>query len=137
MEDRATTWTGQPNTHDGSVLVVGLDGSVSRAAEIVRAASPVGAIDTLPGLGDWETSGILDVSALFGYAKRGSLFLGNVQAHGLNGTGFPAATLAEGGQMFFLSNAAVPEPASWALMIAGFGLVGTTLRRRQLKSVTA
>ena len=25
---------------------------------------------------------------------------------------------------------AVPEPASWALMIAGFGLVGTTMRRR-------
>lgn len=33
---------------------------------------------------------------------------------------------------------AVPEPASWALMIAGFGLVGTALRRRRaLASVTA
>ena len=27
--------------------------------------------------------------------------------------------------------AAVPEPASWALMIAGFGLAGATLRRRR------
>jgi hypothetical protein len=27
-------------------------------------------------------------------------------------------------------NAAVPEPATWALMIAGFGLVGTGMRRR-------
>jgi hypothetical protein len=26
--------------------------------------------------------------------------------------------------------AAVPEPASWAMMIAGFGLVGSALRRR-------
>ena len=26
---------------------------------------------------------------------------------------------------------AVPEPASWAMMIAGFGLVGTAMRRRQ------
>jgi hypothetical protein len=26
---------------------------------------------------------------------------------------------------------AIPEPASWALMIAGFGLVGSTLRRRR------
>lgn len=25
----------------------------------------------------------------------------------------------------------VPEPAAWALMIAGFGMVGATLRRRQ------
>jgi secreted PhoX family phosphatase len=133
-EDRATTWTGQPNTHDGSILVVGLDGSVSRAAEIVRATSPVGSVDTLPGLGDWETSGILDVSALFGYAKRGSLFLGDVQAHGIN---LSSSGLAEGGQIFFLANSAVPEPASWALMIAGFGLVGTTLRRRQPKTVAA
>ena len=35
---------------------------------------------------------------------------------------------------------AVPEPASWALMIAGFGLVGSALRktsRRQLATVSA
>jgi Protein of unknown function (DUF642)/PEP-CTERM motif len=29
--------------------------------------------------------------------------------------------------------AAVPEPASWALMIAGFGLVGSAMRRRATK----
>lgn len=29
--------------------------------------------------------------------------------------------------------AAVPEPATWAMMILGFGLVGSTLRRRQQK----
>jgi hypothetical protein len=35
---------------------------------------------------------------------------------------------------------AVPEPASWAMLIAGFGLVGATMRRRQraqLRHVTA
>ena len=31
----------------------------------------------------------------------------------------------------------VPEPAAWALMIAGFGLVGTTLRRRRDVAVAA
>lgn len=30
-----------------------------------------------------------------------------------------------------LAIAAVPEPASWAMLIAGFGLVGATLRRRR------
>ena len=30
-----------------------------------------------------------------------------------------------------LSFGAVPEPASWVLMIGGFGLVGTSLRRRR------
>ena len=29
------------------------------------------------------------------------------------------------------SNGGVPEPASWALMIAGFGLTGAMLRRRR------
>ncbi len=32
---------------------------------------------------------------------------------------------------------AVPEPASWAMLIAGFGLVGATLRRRRMASVAA
>ena len=32
---------------------------------------------------------------------------------------------------------AVPEPASWALMIGGFGLVGGFMRRRSVRSVKA
>ena len=31
---------------------------------------------------------------------------------------------------------AVPEPASWAMMIAGFGIVGGAMRRRPAKAVT-
>jgi hypothetical protein len=34
-------------------------------------------------------------------------------------------------------NAGVPEPASWALMIAGFGLAGASLRRRARGQATA
>ena len=30
----------------------------------------------------------------------------------------------------------VPEPATWAMMIAGFGLAGAAMRRRRVASVT-
>jgi len=38
-----------------------------------------------------------------------------------------------GSESFTLySNGAVPEPASWALMLGGFGLVGSAMRRRKV-----
>lgn len=36
-----------------------------------------------------------------------------------------------------LSGTGVPEPAAWAMMLAGFGLVGSAMRRKGLKVVTA
>ena len=135
-EDRAVTWTGQPNTNDGSILELSLDGTVVRAGAIVRNLYPVGSTDSLPGLGDWETSGVLDVSALFGRAQ-GALFISDVQAHGINLASFAGGSLAEGGQLFFLENTAVPEPATWAMMIGGFGLTGFAMRRRRTGVVAA
>ena len=38
---------------------------------------------------------------------------------------------------FRISAAAVPEPATWGLMIVGFGMVGAATRRRARTSVTA
>lgn len=35
------------------------------------------------------------------------------------------------GPLFFASTGAVPEPASWAMFIGGFGLVGAGMRRRR------
>jgi hypothetical protein len=38
-------------------------------------------------------------------------------------------------QVFLLGNAAgggVPEPATWAMMILGFGMIGAALRRRRV-----
>jgi len=39
-------------------------------------------------------------------------------------------TLFRGIWDFAASSAGIPEPASWAMLIAGFGLVGSALRRR-------
>lgn len=51
------------------------------------------------------------------------------------------SVLASNGMNAGLSNigfsTAVPEPVSWAMLIAGFGLVGAAARRRQRFAVTA
>jgi hypothetical protein len=55
----------------------------------------------------------------------------------ISGTGGPAATFG-GTVSFVLSNAGgVPEPASWALMIVGFGSAGAMLRRRRSLAMAA
>ena len=37
----------------------------------------------------------------------------------------------------YLSSGAVPEPESWAMLIAGFGLVGAAMRRRESRRAAA
>jgi len=44
---------------------------------------------------------------------------------------------ADGYRLDSVSVAPVPEPATWALLIAGFGLTGSVLRRRRLAFATA
>jgi hypothetical protein len=40
-------------------------------------------------------------------------------------------------QIVLANDSAVPEPSSWALLIAGFGLVGATMRKRRTTGITA
>lgn len=51
----------------------------------------------------------------------------------LNYTGYSGFTFgsAEGGLPAYLQVTAVPEPGTWAMMLAGVGLMGATLRRRK------
>jgi hypothetical protein len=56
------------------------------------------------------------------YAKFGA------RAPALNGSSVLADNLT-----FDLGNGAVPEPATWAMLIAGFGLAGGALRRRSVR----
>jgi hypothetical protein len=41
-----------------------------------------------------------------------------------------------GANFQFSATTGVPEPAAWAMMLAGFGLVGSAMRRRQKVAVT-
>jgi hypothetical protein len=91
--------------------------TLTRIAQIDRTGLPAGQTDPVPtDTGNWETSGILDVSKLFG-AKPGELFVFDVQAHSLrdgsiitatnldgnnDGTKTRQENLVEGGQLSFL-----------------------------------
>lgn len=72
----------------------------------------------------------------FGVNGSSDGFLGNGEVHGVlkfAGT-FSSISFTdtqENWHGFTVGTAAVPEPASWALMIAGFGLVGASMRRRR------
>lgn len=62
-------------------------------------AFPIGPAPDYANSGEWESSGILDVSKIYGLAP-GSMFLGDVQAHGLkDGNIWGDGYLVEGGQL--------------------------------------
>lgn len=60
------------------------------------------------------------------FTLTGNLFLGWRLSRPTNGTSTLQVALLD------LPGEPVPEPASWAMLIAGFGLVGASLRRRRL-----
>ena len=78
-----------------------------------------------------------------------SLFSSNAYVTGLSfgaGSGFGASFVgfidnvgvrSPNGNNFVVNFEAVPEPATWAMMIGGFGCVGAAARRRSTKVVTA
>ncbi len=124
QEDEAEedTLDGEPLFGDGAVNpneagIVRMDKNGNRIQRIANIDRSVVLDPTTTGTpvdqdagaaGEWETSGILDVSRLFG-EKRGTLFLFDVQAHGIEDQDdFNADSrlvdgdLVEGGQLSFL-----------------------------------
>ncbi len=77
-------------------------GELTRVAQMDRDAVPEDQSDPEPDdLGNWESSGILDVSHLFD-EDPGNLFIFDVQAHSLQDGIIEEAELVEGGQLAFL-----------------------------------
>eukprot|EP00924_Labyrinthula_sp_SR-Ha-C_P004860 augustus_masked-scaffold_1-processed-gene-14.44-mRNA-1 protein AED:1.00 eAED:1.00 QI:0/0/0/0/1/1/2/0/926 len=138
QEDRAITQTpdGEPLFGDGAVnqneaLLIRIDGTkldgvVTKLAQVDRSVildasleDASAAVDVDAGdVGAWETTGIIEVSQLFG-KEEGTLFLANVQAHGIEDQDqFNAESrihdgdLVEGGQMVIISFATSVSGAS-------------------------
>jgi hypothetical protein len=70
---------------------------------------PTGQTDPVPTqIGNWESSGVLDVSGLFPRKKGETLLILDTQAHSLTGGGLAqnasqGADLVQGGQLLFAS----------------------------------
>jgi secreted PhoX family phosphatase len=78
-------------------------GVATRIGQVDRAAVPSGQVDIDPlDLGDWETSGVIDVTDEFDAVGERLLFL-NAQSHSLGGGIIDSANLVQGGQFLFLS----------------------------------
>ena len=52
------------------------------------------------------------------------------------GKTYEGVFLSIGNISYSLTDGAVPEPASWAMMIGGMGMVGAAMRRRKSKVST-
>jgi hypothetical protein len=96
------------------------DGSFGPGGTTAKIGALMGSLTATPTTADWF---------LIGYGTTITLAsAGNIYAQ-VNDTYYPN----NGGAFLVNVSAAVPEAGSWAMMIAGFGLVGTAARLRQRK----
>ncbi|MEZ5988899.1 MAG: PEP-CTERM sorting domain-containing protein [Planctomycetota bacterium] len=81
-------------------------GAALRIAQIDRSVVvPTGTTDAGIGdIGNWESSGVLDVSDLFQTRPWEKLMIATVQAHGIRDGVIATEGLGEGGQLFFLTH---------------------------------
>ncbi|NET26715.1 alkaline phosphatase PhoX [Okeania sp. SIO1I7] len=117
-EDRSTGLFGDTSGEEASIWKLDpTTGNLTRVAQMDRSAvpgSPIAQTDGDPDdIGDWESSGILDVSDLFD-KDPGSFFLFDVQAHSLRDGVIEEEGLVQGGQLSVLSkvNGPVINPAA-------------------------
>jgi hypothetical protein len=91
-----------------------------------------------PSVADMQTSNLID-PAFFGPGQVSFAFYAKQFGNSLTGTPSLGTTLATPNLLTATSfydvsltySSFVPEPSNWAMLIAGFGLVGATLRRRR------
>ena len=94
----------------------------------------------------WTMDVFAGMSTLASYALTPTFGSNNKEYFGFSGANITSVrlTASSRGDWVFIDNltfggagGAVPEPASWAMLIAGFGIVGASMRRRRANVVAA
>ena len=80
---------------------------------------------------DLGTGVVYGSVTVFGPTDHVTVNLNSAGLAALNKAGDTGSEFNFGGRLTF-SGGAVPEPATWALMLTGFGLAGVALRRRRV-----
>ena len=119
QEDRSTGLFGQMSGREASIWELDPTArTVNRIGEMNRTVVlPLDATDGDPtDLGDWESSGVIDVTDFFDTAPGETLLFANVQAHSVrDGSIGDNANLDEGGQLFFMSSRGIDQAVQGTL----------------------
>lgn len=111
----------------GANVYVSLPSSAGLLGYTLLSSSQIGS-DILPAIGAANPAG-------FDSTAPGSPFAGATTFQGALPSGTYSLWLVDGDSPFFyklnLQLSSAPEPASWMMMIAGFGMVGGTMRGRR------
>ncbi|MFZ4690655.1 MAG: PEPxxWA-CTERM sorting domain-containing protein [Polymorphobacter sp.] len=107
---------------DGGSHQVGLFDSVTTFDGLYGAFVPFSGVGT-------------DAKLITGNSSFGSFFYCQGQACGASAAN--TSLLSAGTSVGVLGTGAVPEPASWMMLIAGFGIVGAARRRQRLAAAAA
>ena len=130
QEDRSTSNATFGGVSGEEASVWKLDpatGVLTRIAQIDRSAVPSGQTDPSPSdIGNWESSGVIDVTHLFEVEEGATLLLADVQAHSLSDGPIAANNLVQGGQLLMLKGSAATEGA--AMMAANSSAQETIAR---------
>ncbi|QXQ07706.1 PEPxxWA-CTERM sorting domain-containing protein [Sphingosinicellaceae bacterium] len=128
-------WQTNPAVYTGQEAAALLFGGTASSYAISTLGPDTSAINFQAHVDGWADSQYLSSTVSQSYSLdtggsgynsnpgTGSAYSAYVQDHGAPGEGVNYA---------FRLSGAVPEPASWALMIAGFGFVGVAMRRREI-----
>jgi hypothetical protein len=114
------------------------NGSVLANSFTYSSESPALAFPTKPGLQklsliktlNWKGGDTLDITT----SAQATVFGDYTITDNPLGPGFASAYIDP---VIDISISSVPEPASWAMLIAGFGLTGAAMRRRGARAVPA